>query len=374
MTTRLIGHDSGAVAEQPIDVENVGPGIVTTFANPLGNQSIVIGAYGDGDTTAPGRINIYDADANMRLQLMGDGSILGQSAVGATLFEVWSAATFATSVTSPRFISTVAAGTMPFTVASTTKVVNLNADYLDGYDATAFEAAGTTSTHAALTAAHGATGAVVGTTNSQTLTNKTIVAANNTITTAASGNLAATELNAALAELQGDIDSISVKGNVEFFRAVPPGSSYATTDIRTGASSPAESVQVYDFDASSIEYMDFMCRLSGYQGGGLTFTIPWSATSATSGTTRWGIAIRRLAAGSDDLDVSHTYDFNDVDSTAPATNGSLAYATVTFTHGSDMDDLAEGEVAIVRVRRNASHVNDNMTGDAELHGLYAKET
>jgi hypothetical protein len=40
--------------------------------------------------------------------------------------------------TSGQFISTVATGTAPFVVASTTKVTNLNADLLDGLDSTAF--------------------------------------------------------------------------------------------------------------------------------------------------------------------------------------------------------------------------------------------
>lgn len=37
------------------------------------------------------------------------------------------------TVTASRFVSNVATGTAPFTVASTTKVTNLNADYLNGY-------------------------------------------------------------------------------------------------------------------------------------------------------------------------------------------------------------------------------------------------
>ena len=46
--------------------------------------------------------------------------------------------TFNGTLSSPTFNSTVATGTAPFTVASTTKVTNLNADLLDGLDSTAF--------------------------------------------------------------------------------------------------------------------------------------------------------------------------------------------------------------------------------------------
>jgi hypothetical protein len=45
------------------------------------------------------------------------------------------------TVSGTQLISTVATGTAPLTVASTTKVTNLNADLLDGLDSTAFAAA-----------------------------------------------------------------------------------------------------------------------------------------------------------------------------------------------------------------------------------------
>jgi hypothetical protein len=97
------------------------------------------------------------------------------------------------------------------------------------------------------------------------------------------------------------------------------------------------------------------------------------AASATSGTTRWGVAIRRLVDDAEDVDAAHTYDFNDVDDTAPSASGELGYPTVSFTDGADMDSWAEGELAIVRVRRNASHANDNTTGDSQLIGIIGKE-
>ena len=154
----------------------------------------------------------------------------------------------------------------------------------------------------------------------------------------------------------------------------PPGTLFATPDTRVGGSTPAESVPLHDFDAAAIEYLDFKCLLKGYGGGGLTFTLPWSASTATSGTTRWGVAIRRIQDDAEDIDTSHTYDYNDVDDVAPSLSGEVVYPTVTFTDGTDMDSWADGELAIVRVRRNATHANDTMAGDSELWGLLGKET
>lgn len=161
---------------------------------------------------------------------------------------------------------------------------------------------------------------------------------------------------------------------VQILAVIPPGASAATLDARAGGSTPAEAVIVYDFDASSDEYMDFLCQLRGYDGGGLTFTLPWSASSATSGQTRWEIGIRRMNDDAEDLDAAHSYDFNGVSDTAADASGELSYPTITFTDGSDMDSWADGELAIVRVHRDYDHGDDNMTGDAELWAISGVET
>lgn len=100
-----------------------------------------------------------------------------------------------------------------------------------------------------------------------------------------------------------------------------PNANAAAPINRVGGSTPAERMVLYAFDAATIEYMDFLCYLNGYDGGGLTFTIVWSATSATTNVCRWGIAIRRLQDDAEDIDTSQTYDFNDVDATAAYAHG-----------------------------------------------------
>lgn len=162
---------------------------------------------------------------------------------------------------------------------------------------------------------------------------------------------------------------------VEFSRAIPPGTLFAQEDVRAGGSSPSESLTLWDFDAGTIEYMDFECRLTeNYAGGGLTFTLDWMATSATSGNVVWGIAIRRFQDDAEDIDASHTYDYNEVTDTCASASGEVSRPTVTFTNGADMDSWAAGEKAIVRVRRNATSGSDTMAGDAELWSVSGKET
>jgi len=161
---------------------------------------------------------------------------------------------------------------------------------------------------------------------------------------------------------------------VSILEDMPPATSYATMDTRAGGSTPAESVSVYDFDASASEYMDFKALLAGYDGGGITFHVAWTSTSGTSSNTRWEIAIHRLSDDADDIDTAHTYDFNGVSAPAPSAAGEVVYDTVAFTDGADMDSWADGEIAVVRIYRDHDHADDGMTGDAELVALWATET
>lgn len=162
---------------------------------------------------------------------------------------------------------------------------------------------------------------------------------------------------------------------VQVLQAMPPATLYATEDVRLGGSTPAESVHVWDFDDSVIEYMDFLCVLRGYGGGGLTFTLAWMATSAITGAVVLSMAIRRLVSDAEDVDSSHTYDFNDTNMLSPpSASGEIVYSTISFTDGLDMDDWSEGEMAIVRVRRLATSGGDDMVGDVELLGIEGRET
>ena len=161
-------------------------------------------------------------------------------------------------------------------------------------------------------------------------------------------------------------------------RIIPPATSYATPDARAGGSSPAESFPVWDFDDTTAEYLDLYCVLSpSYAGGGLTIVLPWSATSATTNAVVWRAAIRRVEDDAEDVDASHTYDYNQASAdTAPSASGEISLPTIAFTSGADMDSLAAGEPFVLRVGRLPTDAGDTMTGDAELWAsrVLVKET
>jgi len=163
---------------------------------------------------------------------------------------------------------------------------------------------------------------------------------------------------------------------VEILDVLVPAANAAQLAVRAGGSTPAERVTVWAFDGGSAdEFLDLLCALRGYDGGGLTFRIAYSMASATSGNVRWGIAVRRMTDDAEDIDTSQTYDFNEAHEAVPNVSGEVGYLEIAFTNGADMDSWADGELAIVRIKRDASDTtNDTATGDAELWAVLGRET
>lgn len=169
--------------------------------------------------------------------------------------------------------------------------------------------------------------------------------------------------------------------NTPLFYLTPEGSSptatiFATLDIETGGSTPNEAVSILDFDTTTVEYVDFKLVLpDSYSGGGLTCKLWWSAATATTGNVIWGAAVRYMADDTDDIDSSHTYDYNDSAATAaPGAVGRIVDSSITFTDGADMDSWVVGATAIFRIRRSVGDAGDTMAGDACFWNMYIKET
>jgi hypothetical protein len=163
------------------------------------------------------------------------------------------------------------------------------------------------------------------------------------------------------------------------FHNSPPATLYATFDTMTGASTPAESIPVLDFDDTTAEYADFYCVMPrNYAGGGITVTIAWSCADHDEGTphvVKWDAALRRVADDAEDLDTTaETYAYNTVEATVPSVAGEVVYDPITFTNGADMDSVAVGEYFILRVRRNVTTSGTDATGDASIHAIEIKET
>lgn len=164
-------------------------------------------------------------------------------------------------------------------------------------------------------------------------------------------------------------------GKIVFQKAMPPATLAPQIGLITGTSTPVEKIMVWDFDASTVEYMDFLCRLEGYNGGGITLTFLWGSDAATTGDCIWSAAVRRIQDDAEDLNTTaFTYDYNNVTDTTASAAGETSQPTLAFTDGSDMDSWADGEWAIIRVRRFASDAADTLVGDARLLSVSGAET
>lgn len=165
------------------------------------------------------------------------------------------------------------------------------------------------------------------------------------------------------------------KGRVEVLAVTPPTTLAAPMNVIAGGSSPVEQVPIWEHANGSITYKDYYCRLVGYNGGGLTLsTLLWRTSASAAATYIIEAAIRRLQAASEDVTASQTYDYNAVTVTIPSgppAAGIPMLVTITFTDGSDMDSLADGDFFILRVRRNGGTATDTAQ---LLAGISMKET
>lgn len=148
----------------------------------------------------------------------------------------------------------------------------------------------------------------------------------------------------------------------------PTSSNYATLDTRNAH-------PVLDFDASTDESAVFTGVLPrNYAGGGLTVTLIWGASAATSGDVVWNSAIERIAEGAQDIDSDGFATAQAATATASGTSGVQDYVTIAHTSGAQMDSLAAGESFRLKITRDANHANDDATCDAELVAVEIRET
>ena len=151
----------------------------------------------------------------------------------------------------------------------------------------------------------------------------------------------------------------------------PPAATFATFDTRN-------SVPVLDFDDTTDESAVFGGFLpDSYAGGGLTVTLVWMATSATTGGVSWDVSVEAHADDAFDIDADGFAAANNSGSaTTASATGEQQYTDITFTDGADMDSLVANQSFRLKVTRdaNGTTATDDMAGDAELLRVIIKET
>jgi len=147
----------------------------------------------------------------------------------------------------------------------------------------------------------------------------------------------------------------------------PPGSNPAALDTRNAH-------PVLDFDDTTNE----SAVVSGvmprhYGGGGVTVSLHFAMTTATSGDVDWDVAFERIGNQQLDIDADSFAAAKSVDNTTvPGTCGHVKVVGVSFADGAEMDHVAVGEGFRLKVIRDAA--GDTATGDAELLFVELRET
>lgn len=131
---------------------------------------------------------------------------------------------------------------------------------------------------------------------------------------------------------------------------------------------------VLDFADNATEEALFPILLPrNYAGGGTTVTIVFSMSTATTGNVVIGLSWERQDTGTD-LDTDSFAAENTATVAVPAASGQPAYATITFTDGAQMDNIAVGESGRLRFRRLGGDAGDTAAGDLELRRIEVRET
>jgi hypothetical protein len=143
----------------------------------------------------------------------------------------------------------------------------------------------------------------------------------------------------------------------------PPASAFATLDTRNG-------VLVLDFDDTAVEAAVFVGVIpeGATLTAGLQVRISWMATTATSGSVRWGVQWERAGT---DLDANSFESATEDHSTTSGTSGIETVTTITSTA---IDGLTPGDRFRLWIYRDVSDTtNDTMVGDAELVSVEVRQ-
>jgi hypothetical protein len=138
-----------------------------------------------------------------------------------------------------------------------------------------------------------------------------------------------------------------------------PSTNYATPDTRNGH-------PTLDFDSSTAESAVFTGILpNDYAGAGITVSLWWTATTATSGDVMWQASLEAMAGQDIDSDGFATAQAFAA-STANGTSGILTKVSLNISNGANMDSIAAGTAFRLKITRDAANGSDTMSGDAEL--------
>ena len=132
---------------------------------------------------------------------------------------------------------------------------------------------------------------------------------------------------------------------------------------------------VLDFDDTTDESAVFSGLMpANYSGGGITVTLTgtWTSDTDNGHTTQMEISLERIGDAQQDIDVDSFAAAQDCTLTVNATCGLTDVASVAFTDGAQMDNVAAGE--LFRLKAGCDCSDSSHVGDFELLEIKVEET
>ncbi len=154
----------------------------------------------------------------------------------------------------------------------------------------------------------------------------------------------------------------------------PPATVFAVFDIHAGGSTPNEGIAEIRFDDTTEWFADFFVPYwPKAVNSTIRLVIGFAVEVVVTDEAVMAAAIRRLDSA-EDLGASHSYAYNQIEVDPPDDVDKTVTADITFTAGADMDNVAVGEPAIIRIKRVVGDAADTATGDVRLKGFSVRET
>lgn len=130
---------------------------------------------------------------------------------------------------------------------------------------------------------------------------------------------------------------------------------------------PGTSVRVLDFDATNDEYMDFMLTWENY-GGSAGITIKgrcsWSSDTNTAHKSRIEADLRVITTTTA-INSAFTWTYTSQGQSISVA-GTVQHQTEFSFNIAHESGMTNGGVAILRIRRDPAHADDDASGDMEL--------
>lgn len=149
----------------------------------------------------------------------------------------------------------------------------------------------------------------------------------------------------------------------------PPSSAYATFGVRNG-----HPMLVFPDAVVDLAIFTFWVPPS-YAGGGVTVTIDWMCSTTSTNKACFGAYLEHMDVGTTDFDAdSFASEVIDTTGVAAKSTSGIASQTVINISGANLDGIAAGDLARLKIARETGQTNDTNAGDIQVLGIKITET